>query len=437
MSVLSDKLNLIWYGDFEVHQTNGRCETIKLSDHTEIKRVYRVDGNLWPTYRKGAPSNSFDTLECGYGYIIELEDNASINIPHANFSPNGSSPRGLLVKEVDISTPTPSPSPTPTPTPIEGCIPSSYTTVLYPAESPDKSTTIDLGTLTFRDVGDFGFLPSDFSESSPPVSLFVKDDGFVVVDISLVKVPKLADEPNVYFECKSSFCGGNCYGGKVIKLSSGDYEVNLELISSVKTPTPSPTPTPQPPKECGKPNDADFGVFDLEAIGKVAVGEPGHTTSSSGIQGANTHIYSDIAADVLAKFGLSDNLGKYEFLQIQPGVPFGNMRGKLTYQREFDPSEDNAIDSQIIGSLSSYIYLEGSDLPSGISEFIPKAFFKINKNIQCVRDSSCTSNEIFLEFDGECYAGELNTDKDHNLFPFADSNPAFGQSIFLTMLRKV
>lgn len=436
MSVLSDKLNLIWYGDFEVHQIT-KCETITLSDHTEIKRVYRVDGNLWPTYRKGAPSNSFDTLECGYGYIIELEDGASVNIPHANFSPNGSSPRGLLVREVDLSTPTPTPSPTPTPTPIEGCIPSSYTTVLYPSADPDKTAITDMGTLTFRDEGDFGYLPTDFSDPSPPVSLFVKDDGFVVIDISLVKVPALASEPNVYFECKSSHCNGNCYGGKVTKLASGDYEVNLELISSVVTPSPTPTPTPQAPKECGKPNDADFGVFDLEAIGNVAVGEPGHITSSSGIQGSNTHIYSDIAADVLAKFDLSDNLGKYEFLQIQPGVPFGNMRGQLTYQREFNPSDDNAIDSQGIGAKSNYIYLEGSDLPTEMGEFISKAFFKINKNIQCVREANCTSNEIFIEFDGECYAGELNTDADHNLFNFAGSNPIFGDSIFLVVLKKV
>jgi hypothetical protein len=113
------------------------------------------------------------------------------------------------------------------------------------------------------------------------------------------------------------------------------------------------------------------------------------------------------------------------------------MRGQLIYQREFNPSDDNAIDSQGIGSKSNYIYLEGSDLPTELSQFISKAFFKINKNIQCVREANCTSNEIFIEFDGECYTGELNTDADHNLFDFAGSSPIFGDSIFLVVLKKV
>jgi len=118
-------------------------------------------------------------------------------------------------------------------------------------------------------------------------------------------------------------------------------------------------------------------------------------------------------------------------------VPFGDMRGQLTYQREFNPSDDGAIDSQGIGANSNYIYLEGSDLPTEMGQFISKAFFKINKNIKCMRETNCTSNEIFIEFDGECYAGELNTDADHNLFNFTDSNPIFGDKIFLVVLKKV
>ena len=113
MSELSAKLNLIWYGEFEVHQNNP-CTSVNLEDHqATIKRVYRVEGNTWPTYRSGATGNTFTTLECGYAYIVELTDaNQSVNIPHANLSPGDSTaPRGLLVAEVTLATPSPSPSP--------------------------------------------------------------------------------------------------------------------------------------------------------------------------------------------------------------------------------------------------------------------------------------------------------------------------------------
>lgn len=433
MSVLSDKLNLIWYGDFELHQ-QSRCESFRLSDHASIKRVYRVDGNLYPTYRKNAPSNPFNTLECGYGYIIELEENTSVNIPHANFSPNGNSPRGLLVAEVDISTPTPTPSPTPSPTPLQGCIPPSYKTILYPTGASKVVLDDSIGTITFKDAGDFGFNVADFNEATTPVKLSVKDDGFEVIEIILSKLPVTGTQPQVYFECKSNFCNGNCYGGKVVKKASGDYEVILELLSSITTPTPTPSPTPVTPATCGK-DDPKFGNFDLAQVATIAVGEHGHEVSSTGIQGPNTHIYTDTGKDLFEKYGLTTQ--QYSLLKFSPGVLFGEMRGTLNYQRDLDPSEDEAIKAEDIGSRMTYCYFEGDELPTQISEMASKARFMIRKLLQCVVAEDCTDNTISIEIDGECYTGELNQTGDHELFPFTNSNSSFGTILFLVVLKKV
>ena len=445
MSVLSDKLNLIWYGDFELHQTN-KCEPIKLEEHTEIKRVYRVDGNLYPTYRKGAPSNVFTTLECGYGYIIELEDGASINIPHANFSPSGDKPRGLFVAEVDISTPTPTPSPTPSPTAMQGCIPQSYTTINH---TENQVVVPNFFTINFNPtiVGNFAYLPSDYDVPTTTIAMNVylpNQTGVPTINMNLSAIPS-SGEPTVYYERAD----GNCYSGKVVKIESGsqqgDYVVNLELIGTISTPTPTPSPSPSLiALECGKPNDNTFSAFNLEEVGKVAVGESdfagSHTTSDTGVmswKGEPTHVYTDNILDVLPNFNIPVPPNNYGYLSFSPADLFGEMRGELIYQRNlhpFEPSEK--LDWTGIGSKESYCYFEGDTLPTSAAEMTKLCRFQVVKGVK--NDGGNNDNTIFLHIDGDCYTGELNVTTDHDKFgSWVNDFNFIGETSFLIILKKV
>ena len=163
------------------------------------------------------------------------------------------------------------------------------------------------------------------------------------------------------------------------------------------------------------------------------MGEHGHKISN-GVQGSNTHIYTDIALDLKETYNVELDIS---LLKFQPGAIFGDMRGTLTYQRNYDPTGDNVINWTDIGAKLTYCYFEGDDLPTQLSEMTAKARFAVQKGIQCTTESGCTDNTIFLEIDDKCYTGELMSDADHDKFAFTQGISNFGTSLFLVILKEV
>jgi hypothetical protein len=408
MSVLSDRLNLIWYGDFEDHQNNP-CTSFALANHTEIKRVYRTNVNTWPTYRKDATGNQFDTLECGYAYVVELEANQSINIPHANVSPYGSDARGLLVKEVELATPSPTPAPTPSPTPAPvGCIPSGY------AEISHSSTPVDfggMGNVVFGQTpGKFAFSASDFSSTagaSRQFTIFLPD-GSLGAFVTATNWPENdSDSPMVYYAATS----GECYGGNLALMvgSEPSREVTLELIGSGPSPTPSPSPTPVVATECGKPSDVSFGEFDLAVSAAESVGTNGtHRQDNNG----NSVLVDLGDFAYLASIGVpTENIGTHNFIQFSHRPQFGDKTGKLLYNRKTDPRSGANYDgmrAEQFAFFEDQLPLSGDAMslvgPAGLCQF------SIKKSIK-------GDDEIFLQRDGKCWKATLESDADQALKP--------------------
>jgi len=410
MSELSAKLNLIWYGDFEVHQNNP-CTSFNLEDHqATIKRVYRVEGNTWPTYRSGATGNTFTTLECGYAYIVELTDaNQSVNIPHANLSPGDSTaPRGLLVAEVTLATPSPSPSPTPSPTPVSaGCIPSDYVSV--PHHSGTQPVN-GLGNVVFGVEGTFGYAQSDFSDTQGfPRTYMIKLSGETApaVFVTASNFPAAGTEPTVYFE-KSD---GACYGGDLKPIAGTDnWEVNLELIGAGPSPSPTPTPSPSPSPvvvaECGKPDDDTYGSFDLAAAYAEPEGDGGrHRTYEVTI--ANEKVDRVMLCDLgdwdyLRSLGIAeaDLPGMGTFLQFKHRPAFGEIRGEFLFSKKQDPrpvANFNGLRQE------SYAFFEDA-LTNGKLEASAADLIAPNGSCPFVLNKFIKGDEdIFLKLDGKCF----------------------------------
>ena len=411
MSVLSDKLNLIWYGDFEDHQ-NDPCKSFPLADQPAIKRVYRTDNNVWPTYRKGAANNPFDTLECGYAYIIEMESNQSVDIPHANVSNgNSSDPRGLLVAEVELTTPSPTPSPTPQPV-TQVCIPDDYTKVDY-AEGAGISLG-DLGSGSFSEVGNLGYKSAEFPSSDGlPVLYFINIPSDSGNKLALAVVaslfPTAGSEPDIRFEADN----GNCYGGKLVKNSDDDnWTANLTLLftGSVPTPTPTPSPSPTPaPSVCGKPDDETYGTFDLATAAANEVTTTGPHRESNGLP----QLVDQGDFDYMKSIGIDDSaLGADDYLTFTYRTSFGEARGEFIYSRKVDPRPASNYDGQT--RETHYAFFEdqlplegdaGSLLgPTGACKFTISKFI-------------LGDDDLFLNLDGKCYKGTYASATDQTLRP--------------------
>jgi hypothetical protein len=422
MSVLSDKLNLIWYGDFEDHQTDP-CKSFPLADHSAIKRVYRTDNNVWPTYRKGAANNPFDTLECGYAYIIELEASSSVDVPHANVSPgNSSDPRGLLVAEVDLSTPTPSPTPvaTPSPTPVttQECFPGDYEKVT--AANVGPATVGGLGTGTFAKAGTFGYKSSDFQTPGTAAQFFINIPGDLplALFVSSSTFPAVGAEPDVRFETSDN---GNCYGGKLIKNPEDDnWTANLELLFTGEVPTPSPTPAPS---VCGKPDNNKFASFNFSDALKEASQTPGFTSLID-------------RGDEAFQENLGVSLGQFQYLKLNYRDSFATKFGGTpdaigvegNYVRLLDPTSGQNYNG--IGRDAHHAFFEDQlPLPTGDPMSLVGAGgsspFTIEKFI-------LDDEDVFLTINGKCYKGTMFNDEDQ-----LESSELDGFGLKLIIFREV
>ena len=257
MSVLSDKLNLIWYGEFDTP-----CTTYDLTTQTNITAVYQANDNMWVTYRRDVPS-PFSTLECGHAYVIELEDNTEVDISGVTASPYatdssderlffvkgamgcnvtktawsncdnecgpGIKTRTITILKRDVAGGVPCPD-EPITTEEDECIGTLCATTTEThvfdccPDSPKISTTGELSTTTavngistskFEPDGSLCLLNVEATEKGRPVPVVytVYIEG---TDISGTVID--AREPITDYSCIYQTRDGQCYGGEIVSI---------------------------------------------------------------------------------------------------------------------------------------------------------------------------------------------------------------------------
>jgi len=414
MSELSNKLNMIWYGDAELHETSP-CVSFPLDGLSAIKRVYHINDNLWMTYRKDFNgTQAFDHLECGHSYVVELEDNSTVSIPHANMTGYGTGPQGLLVKEVTLAAPSPTPTPTPTPVEVVACVPSGFSKVSYSASGITGLSVAPFSMVTWPsgDVSDFAWNPADFS-TGPGLAkeINVWDGNWQVIKVTTDMTPPTGETPTVYWEYQ-----GNCYSGDLAVQGDGSYTVVLTQISTGPAPSPTPTPTPVVASgPCGESSSnghdsSEYGAWDISAAYAADVGSLFHEMTTGSTPRHKLIDRGDLPT-MESQYPAGDHsYPDWVFLQLEIRSNFGTPRGELTYNRLADPKLNY---DAIGGPCATWCFFE-EDLPlADTSDMISKVLFSLKKNIihpSAAAGGAGTASELFLEIDGKCYYAVLGAD---------------------------